>query len=121
MSLLRLPQNSLFVIIGLGRSGGRRALILRKRSELNLFAVTSLGLDSRQRLLLDLSFGLEFIPLYLDKHFFLHSEVVFVSEFIELLLVLPLQSVESLDVFIQLFFIFLHPLMMHFMEIPLFQ
>lgn len=91
MAFLRLSQHCLLVIEGFNRPG-RSWFVLREGSKLSLLAIdVGLGLNRRKCFFLGGCFGLKFVPFNLDKHLFLHGEVVLLSKFIIFLLIFPLQ------------------------------
>ena len=85
--------------------------------------VSFFSLNSWQsdRLFFSLRLNFEFISFNFNEHFLFHGQVVLFAKFIILFVVLILERVKFFDIFIEFLFVFLHSLMMHFMEVPFFE
>ncbi len=121
MTFLSFSEYSLFVIELIANFGGFLFGEGRKLSLFASFGETSMSRKGRQWFLFILCFLLELIPLNFDECFFLHGKVILLHQFLILLLVLTLQGMQSFDVLVQFLLLFLHSLMMHLMEISLFE
>jgi hypothetical protein len=98
---LSLSQDGLFIVEGFCLACGGGCLIFRERRKFNLLtSLCGFCLYCGKCFFFYLCFRPQLISFDFDEHLLLHGEVILLCEFVELLLVLFLQCVESLDVFV---------------------
>ena len=119
VSFLSFSQDCLFIIELIDGFG---SILLCERSEFSFLTLTGLTLSLylRKWLFFALRLLFEFVSLNFDECFLFHGEVVFFVEFLIFFLILILESMESFNVLVQFFLLFLNSLVVCLVEISLF-